>query len=137
MKNFRPGREAQERFESATGELFAPKVQYLEDTEGRKYAWLPESDITARKHGGNPQSVEAHKRIRKGLSARREAVYEWIEAAGKRGITVDEMAVWMNDTPNAISGRFSELARNGRIIRSGRTRKTRSGCSAVVWIVAS
>lgn len=103
--------EAQHRIESNHGELF---------------------DVCARKHGGNPESIEAHKTIRGALPALREAVYHQIKESGEYGRTVDEYCAMWDETPNAISGRFSELARDGRIVKIGR-RKTRSGCSASVW----
>jgi hypothetical protein len=90
-------------------------------------------DICERKHGGNPHSTEAHKRIREGLSARRELVYRCIKVC-TMGITVDELASQWNEPPNNLSGRFSELARDGRIVKSG-TRPTRSNCPAAVWKV--
>jgi len=90
-------------------------------------------DICAKKHGGNPESAEAHKAIRGSIHAQREQVYAVIKQWTNRGgITVDEYAESRRTTPNAISGRFSELARDGRIVKAGR-RKTRSGCSAAVW----
>ena len=97
---------------------------------GPLFAKMP--DICARKHGGSPESVEAHKTIRGGLHAQRERVYAEIRSESDQGLTVDECAVVMSTTPNAISGRFSELARDGRIQKIGQ-RKTRSGCWAAVW----
>jgi hypothetical protein len=111
--------EAQARLDYATrGELF--------DHANENY------DITAGKHGGALTSVAAHKRIRGGLSARCEAVYSMIKECHVTGLTCDSLADFWNVNPNSISGRFSELARDGRIERKGR-RKTRSGCYASVW----
>jgi hypothetical protein len=104
---------------NTTGDLFALNMN-------------SKGDICANRHKGARTSVEAHKRIRGGLQARREAVYAMIEKSWSRGITLDEVAFLTDTTPNAISGRFTELARDGRIVKCGR-RKTRSGCSAVVW----
>src|SRR5215469_14694127 len=73
-----------------------------------------ERDICERKHGGNPESVEAHKTIRGGVQAQREVVYGSIKLRGNTGTTVDEYAEHFGLNPNAISGRFSELARDGR-----------------------
>lgn len=89
-------------------------------------------DVCSRKHGGNQESAEAHKTILGGKAAQRERVYEAIKQTGNYGRTLDELAQWWAVGPNSISGRFSELARDGRIVRIGR-RPTRSGCSAAVW----
>lgn len=109
--------EAQYRMDASSGELWDHK------------------DVTQNRHKGAETSVKAHKRIRSGLQARREAIYASIKSYGiaTNGITVDELAYFWKTTPNAISGRFSELARDGRIKKIG-TRKTRSGCSAAVWV---
>jgi hypothetical protein len=89
-------------------------------------------DICANRHKGAETSVEAHKTIQRSKSERREAVYKAIERRPGAGITVDELAELWQETPNAISGRFSELAQRGRIVKDG-VRKTRSGCNAAVW----
>lgn len=120
--NFYSGREAQAR---SNGELWALNPV--------------ERDICANRHKGAKTSVEAHKRIRGSLSARREAVYKEIKFEGEHGLTVDELADLWSQTPNAISGRFTELAGKfpydkfpKRIEKRG-TRPTRSGCPAAVW----
>jgi hypothetical protein len=119
--------EAQSRLDAASGELFA-KLAYNKDYN----AGLQESDTCANRHKGAPTSVQAHKRIRGGLSARREAVYSMIKECHLTGLTCDSLADFWKINPNSISGRFSELARDGRIEKFG-TRKTRSGCPAAVW----
>jgi hypothetical protein len=110
--------EAQSRLDAASGELWALNPV--------------ERDICANRHKGTPTSVEAHKRIRGGLQTRREAVYDMIKECHLTGLTCDALAEFWKVNPNAISGRFSQLARDGRIERCG-TRKTRSGCPAAVW----
>jgi hypothetical protein len=87
-------------------------------------------DITARRHKGNPQSVAAFSVVKERISASQERVLASIKAASA-GMTCDELAVQFNATPNEISGRCSELLRDGRIKREGR-RATRSGCMAAV-----
>jgi hypothetical protein len=90
----------------------------------------PLFDITARKHKGNPQSVAAFNVVKEGISASQERVLYAITVSAA-GMTCDELAVLFNATPNAISGRCSELLRDCRIKREGR-RATRSGCMAAV-----
>jgi predicted transcriptional regulator len=47
------------------------------------------------------------------------------------GLTCDELSVIMGVTPNQISGRFSELRRDGKIYKVGK-RLTRGGNPAAV-----
>ncbi len=62
----------------------------------------------------------------------RQDVLDAITSAGSYGITVDELSEKWDVPPNAISGRFTELAKEGAIERIGR-RKTRTGNAAGVW----
>ena len=87
-------------------------------------------DITARRHKGNEKSIAAFHVIMEKITAKQLEVYHAIRFFND-GVTVDELAVTFKTTPNAISGRVSELKRMGKIYKSG-TRKTRSGCSAAV-----
>ncbi len=64
-------------------------------------------DICSNRHKGNEQSTAAFHVIKDKISASQERIL------------------------NAISGRCSELKRDGKIYKSG-TRKTRSGCSAAI-----
>ncbi len=89
-----------------------------------------EPDITARRHKGNEQSTAAFHVIKDKITAKQLEVYHAIRFFND-GVTVDELAVTFKTTPNAISGRVSELKRMGKIYKSG-TRKTRSGCSAAI-----
>jgi len=66
-------------------------------------------DITANRHGGNPQSSAAHDRISCDKARRRAAVLEAIGLAGRNGLTTKELAEKWECASNDISGRFSEL----------------------------
>ena len=87
-------------------------------------------DITARRHKGNEQSTAAFHVVKDSMSERQREIYHAIRFFSD-GATVDELATMFKTTPNAISGRVSELKRDGKIYKSG-TRKTRSGCSAAI-----
>ncbi len=87
-------------------------------------------DICARKHKGNEQSTAAFHVVKDKISASQERILNAIRQMDS-GMTVDELSVYFNATPNEISGRCSELKRDGKIYKSG-TRKTRSGCSAAI-----
>lgn len=84
------------------------------------------TDITANKHGGNSESVLAQSRRKHGANAQRERVFRAIRERGTDGLTVHELAETWGVTPNAISGRFSELKADGRIEKVG-TRANSNG----------
>lgn len=90
-------------------------------------------DICARKHGGNEQSKGAFNAKYPFVPSQRSHVFGRIMLSGNLGRTVDELAQYLETTPNAISGRITELRIMGKIEKRG-TRKTRSGCSAAVWV---
>lgn len=92
---------------------------------------LVPSDVCARKHGGNSESKAAFDSVSEHLSESQHLVYKHIRWAG--GLTVDELSDAMGTTPNAVSGRVTELRIKGKIKKRGK-RKTRSGCSAAVWV---
>ncbi len=91
----------------------------------------PLFDICRRRHRGNEQSVQTFETAMKHrISAQQNEVLSFLRKYPE-GLTCDELSVIMGVTPNQISGRFSELKRDGKIYKSG-TRKTRSGCSAAI-----
>lgn len=59
-----------------------------------------------------------------------------IRAAGANGLTADETAERLAETPLSIRPRCTELLRLGAIRDSGFRRKNASGRSAKVWRVA-
>jgi predicted ArsR family transcriptional regulator len=93
-----------------------------------------EQDITKNRHGGNEQSNEAFQKIESSLPDRRAGVLILIRNAASEGLTVHEAAELLGTTPNAVSGRFSELKKGGLIEQIGR-RATPTGCSAGVYRV--
>ena len=88
-------------------------------------------DVCMRKHGGNKESTEAFEKIKNHLSHRQRIIFDRIQASD--GLTVDQLSLAMDTTPNAISGRITELRMKGKIEKHG-TRATRSGCTAAVWV---
>ena len=94
-----------------------------------------EPDICKNRHGGNPQSVQANWRVQKERD--RDAVLNLVAEAGEAGRTLDEVAAIMDVGANRISGRFTELRKAGRLMTTGSTRKTRTGCPAAVYVTAT
>jgi hypothetical protein len=89
---------------------------------------MPITDICERKHGGAETSQEAFNRIEPNLTKARNEVLLAVEMAGDVGLTCKEHSMKSGKGMNAISGRFTELARDGWI---DRTNDKRDGC--IVW----
>jgi hypothetical protein len=64
----------------------------------------------------------------------REVVFNFIDRMGARGATDDEIEVGLQISPSTVRPRRVELVEAGKVVDSGRTRPTRSGRQAVVWI---
>ena len=92
-----------------------------------------ESDICQNRHRGNPQSEEAFKSIRKELPLRRAICLVLIHKAASEGLTVHELSEQLGTTPNAVSGRLTELKKHGMIKKIG-TRPTPTGGKAAVYV---
>jgi len=85
----------------------------------------------------SPTSREAAGRIAPVTGELRRRVYDFIRERGQEGATDEEMQVALDMGPSTQRPRRVELVRGGFVIDSGRTRLTKSGRKAVVWIVAN
>tara|TARA_R100001244_G_C5140148_1_gene127695 strand:- start:208 stop:516 length:309 start_codon:yes stop_codon:yes gene_type:complete len=92
-----------------------------------------ETDICRNRHQGNPQSEAAFIKIRCDIPFRRGLCLVLIHNAGSKGLTVHELAKLLETTPNAVSGRLTELKREGLISKIG-TRPTPTGAKAAVYV---
>jgi hypothetical protein len=131
----------------ASGDERAPQCTTVhhDASQGGVYAsqtGVYAGDPCAGRHGGNPQSEAAHRRLSvSGLvGQQREWVLHQIRRAGKDGMTVDELSELATERcgrevpPNRISGRVSELKHLGLIRGTGSTRPTRTGTQAAVLV---
>lgn len=91
-------------------------------------------DITAGKHGNNPESMAAHRSILGHKELMRGVVYEAIKTRGAEGSTCDEVSARLDIGIQSVSGRFTELKALGKIIDTGLRRPTRSGRAAAVYV---
>jgi hypothetical protein len=83
---------------------------------------------------GSPTSEEAARTLSPGKRAiDRERVYVAI-AASPSGMTDDELQAALDLDGSTERPRRLELFEQGRIARTGRTRSTRAGKRAAVWI---
>lgn len=90
-------------------------------------------DICEGRHGGAETSVEAHPHVSKEYD--RQIIGRRIDLAGRYGMTLDELCIVLGRTPNAISGRLTELRIMGLIHISDKKRRTRTGAMARVYVV--
>ena len=96
---------------------------------------LPLFDICRNRHQGNAESVAANEVAEPHKEAMRWRILQAIRDAGARGLTLDELAVILDVTPNQISGRVTQLKIDG-LIRVIGTRPTRTGSPAAVYVAA-
>lgn len=54
--------------------------------------------------------------------------------AGDDGLTADELEVVLSMSGNSVRPRLQELAKPGGVRRTDRSRRTRSGAFALVWV---
>lgn len=77
-------------------------------------------------------SHEAAHSMEDAAGAIRERIYRHL---CEGGATCDEIEVWAGLRHQTASARINELWKGKRIFDSGKTRPTRSGRKAIVWIV--
>ncbi len=88
-------------------------------------------DITANRHRGNPESTTAFETaVKHRATDQQQRVLKCLRDR-PAGLTSEEIAGILGVTVNMISGRCSELKRDGKIYKHG-TRLTRSGNPAAV-----
>jgi len=81
-------------------------------------------------------STEAAESVSETKDTQRQRVYEAIRDSGRNGMTDDQMQEDLGIEGNSQRPRRRELQALGRIQMSTLRRETRSGRTAVVWVVA-
>lgn len=93
-------------------------------------------DITAHKHGGNPESRGAHARAVGTKAAIWARIMRFAAQLGARGFAPDELASIWQRSPNHVVPRCTELKANAQLVPTKRTGPTRSGSAARVLVSA-
>lgn len=94
-------------------------------------------DICENRHGGNLESAEAYYSTPDEHRRRQRAVIQsFAKLNGSHGITTDEVAQYLSVPPNSVSGRLSELKRDGLLVETKNRRPTRMGKMARVLIAS-
>lgn len=82
---------------------------------------------------GSETSEKASSRAKESASSMRERVHRHLEACGERGSTDDELEVALGLLHQTASARRRELELMGRVVKTDRERKTRTGSAAAVY----
>lgn len=96
----------------------------------------PKSAPALPSHNRTPTSIDAAESIARRAPTLRAIVLDHIAACRSHGATADEVCHSLEMLPQSATPRINELAKAGAILDSGRTRLTRSGRAAVVWIAS-
>jgi len=92
-------------------------------------------DICENNHGGNPFSEQAfYSTPSEVREARRRAIFRLAVMRGDNGITADEATEAFHAFHNSVAPRMSELKRDGFLIETDQSRKTRLNRSARVYV---
>lgn len=97
--------------------------------------WNDDDDITANYHGGNPESAEAHEKVKESKAFLQRLVVDNITANEPDGYCCDEVEAITGRSHQSLSPRFTELKEQGVIVEIGK-RATRTGCKAAVFGLA-
>lgn len=96
------------------------------------YGGLVPSDICAGKHGGNPNSAAANP-TDEAKGNMRSRIVEAIRSHGR--LSLEQLCDLFAKSPNALSGRLSELKRDGVIVQVA-NRVNRNGANEAVYAVS-
>lgn len=94
-----------------------------------------QTDLPFQKH--SPTSREAAQGARPVAGLLRENVLAFIRSRGEEGATDQEIQEALALDPSTQRPRRVELVQAGLVWNSGKTRKTRSGREAVVWVIST
>lgn len=94
----------------------------------------PMSPIHVPADQGKQSRDETYREVRETHDRQRQTWLMRIIAAGRRGVTLDELSARHNVPASAFSGRVTELKDAGLVVRTGERRPTRAGKSAAVIV---
>lgn len=92
-------------------------------------------DVTANYHGGAETSRAANEKVARHKGGMRLKILDFLRETGDRGATCEEVELALGMRHQSAGARISELKRDG-LVRQAGTRKTSSGCQAVVHVYA-
>lgn len=82
----------------------------------------------------NPESKEAHEKLKPSKKVDRARIWVFIHASGKQGRTLEQCAWECGKPPSAISGRLTELMAQGMIWKKEEKGQTTSGNKCSIYV---
>lgn len=98
---------------------------------------MPDVDTPTTVAGSQPTSKAAAAKHLPKSGSKRRRIFDMIRAAGAHGATDDEIERALELPHQSASAGRNTLAADGWITKSGRTRPTRYGNAAAVWVVSN
>lgn len=83
---------------------------------------LDQIDICEARHKGSPESQDAFEKVKHTKQLMYDKIMYLAQQRKDFGVTVHEVAGAFGKTPNAVSGRLSELRMMGKLKKSGERR---------------
>ena len=105
-------------------------------TDDQMDMFAPKLSQTAPFVRGSQTSKEAAAAIKPKMATLQQRVLDTIKSAGSAGLTDEQVRTLTGLQHSTETPRRIELVAKGLVKDSGRTRKTRSGRSATVWVAA-
>ncbi len=93
---------------------YLPLIELME-----RPAITSSADISRRRHKGNAESNAVFQRVAEYLPQSRQRVLDFIREQGTNGATAQECANALGLPIHKVSPRFSELKRDGQIVKIG------------------
>jgi hypothetical protein len=95
---------------------------------------LPAATDTA-PHNGTRTSRAAAESVRRSIARDLDLIVGALAQYARVGATCDELEVTLRLSHQTCSARINQARKRGMIRDSGRTRETRTGRQAIVWVV--
>ncbi len=96
----------------------------------------PDTPAATLPHNGSPTSRAAAERAAARAPSQVDRIMAYIHERGEVGATIDELVEALDILSQSASARVNGMRRDGLLRDSGKTRVTRSGCAAIVWIAS-
>ncbi len=80
-----------------------------------------------------PTSKASAKRIRPMVPGQKKTIFDLVLSVGRQGLTAEQISDETGISGDSVRPRLLCLEREGRIRRSGRTRKTKAHREAEIW----
>ncbi len=84
-------------------------------------------------HNRRATSRAAAKRIKPMVPGQKKTIFDLILSVGRNGLTAEQISDETGISGDSVRPRLLCLEKDGRIMRSGRTRKTRARREAEIW----